>query len=496
MSKSNQQKSPAESKYRKSLLCGSIFFFAFCFIGCMLQSVSISNIYLRYDASNTLTMTIPSKLEAPDLSICFRYFDIINMTALNEDKNATLNSHRNRVNTEKLQELVTVQDIFDYTPPVDRGLFHSCIYRVPGRFSYKEAVGEGCYDVFQVRNFYIQEYICYRFTLTIAVDKVYEYAYLAYALYYQGIFFQLEFNLKTFKEANTMKLVVHPSSSFPISQMGYSSYFRREYDRATELASYNLFDIVYTTLTTTRLEAPYKTDCFNYNKIGFNSKSACFSNCLIDHTLNQTGKYPFSISIIDETHLENGTAFQDGMAKDAAHVNVRDVTNSTYEAALITLENVCQRKCDRPDCSEVRILTKTVFEPLDGTMRFDVNAPRESVYAIDFHPRMSFTEYAIQVFSVFGTWFGLSLIHLNPLDWEFFHKGLTKKQATKANSVISKLRRKKSKSSIKINDKFGFMHEKYFCDFCDQTRKGIKKEMKAGLDNLSRLAMQREMDAN
>src|SRR5688572_27676241 len=48
-------------------------------------------------------------------------------------------------------------------------------------------------------------------------------------------------------------------------------------------------------------------------------------------------------------------------------------------------------------------------------MVFIINLPREPAMTINHLPELRLVEFLVYIFSCFGTWFGLSILHLNPL---------------------------------------------------------------------------------
>ena len=107
-----------------------------------------------------LSIDIPTELKSPDLSICLRYVDIIDIGRFSRDRNISIgesdvNGKYSPFNIQLVQESVTIADIFNYTPSVD-DIFLSCLARLPQSYEYKPANGNGCYELFTVVNFYLQ----------------------------------------------------------------------------------------------------------------------------------------------------------------------------------------------------------------------------------------------------------------------------------------------------------------------------------------------------
>lgn len=109
----------------------SLLFLIACTIGCLIQIQAISRIYFKYETVSELTLAIPSTVQAPDLSVCFRYTDIFNITEFNAKSKKTNPKSGGKLNvTEKsnredgaairiIQASVTIADVFDFTPSTD-----------------------------------------------------------------------------------------------------------------------------------------------------------------------------------------------------------------------------------------------------------------------------------------------------------------------------------------------------------------------------------------
>ena len=141
----------------------SFLFYIVSFLGLVYQIEEIVSIYLEFRTIAEITISVPSDIEPPDLSVCFRYADIIDVTQLNAAHNVTLKSdRRNYINP--IQSLVTIKDIFMYTPGEDN-VFRKCSSRPPHDYNLNEYNGSDCYTSFNVSKFVMQEFVCYRFSL-------------------------------------------------------------------------------------------------------------------------------------------------------------------------------------------------------------------------------------------------------------------------------------------------------------------------------------------
>lgn len=95
-----------------------------------------------------------------------------------------------------------------------------------------------------------------------------------------------------------------------------------------------------------------------------------------------------------------------------------DLRNASFARTLNELEKKCVELCYPPECDERNTITKITQEENDeATPVFVVNVPREPNMVIVSRAQLGMTEFVIYVFSICGTWFGLSALQLNPFDY-------------------------------------------------------------------------------
>lgn len=150
-------------------------FATLCTIGLTLHISLISLKYFNYEATSVLSMDTPKKVDMPALSICIRYWDILDHHNLSNVVNETWQDS-------VLPKNITLQQIFDNTPSSD-AIFHDCLIRLPGHYRFEAEVGSNCFRFFKVKKFYTQEYVCYRFQ---ANESVYDYDQVSTAFLYSG----------------------------------------------------------------------------------------------------------------------------------------------------------------------------------------------------------------------------------------------------------------------------------------------------------------------
>ena len=247
----------------------------------------------------------------------------------------------------------------------------------------------------------MQEYACYRLRLIKFDRQEYSYRAAAFALNHAGLLYSVSYNISTFEKTMFMKIILNEVDPHPFRSSAYTSPVARLYNKKTRLARYNYFSLTYYIVRNYFLPAPYKTDCIDYRVQGFIDAEDCIKKCLINSSLAAFDRYPYSVLEAEPLNLK---IFNVGILK----------RNETVSKMLYRLERRCQLKCKKVGCFLRYTITQVTKDPDNDIMTFNVLIPQLPSYTIKFRPRMQFIEYFIYVLSCFGTWFGLSVLSLNP----------------------------------------------------------------------------------
>lgn len=252
----------------------SLVFGAFCVVGFLYQLNQICLIYFNYGTITVVEIEMPSRLVAPDVSLCFRYADVWNGSDANATRN--LNSTELDQYVRGLQENVTIADIFENTPLKD-DIFAKCLSREYRSYSYEQRDNTSCYAIFDVFQFYLQEFICYRLHWKAMYNLTHNYNKFSSALSHPGMLFKVDLNRK-FQAADYCKVwhftwvrlnepivaiqaIVHSPHDFPYRSAPFGPIFRPSPGRS-------LIHVTYHVLQMTRLPQPYTTQCRDYPSIG------------------------------------------------------------------------------------------------------------------------------------------------------------------------------------------------------------------------------------
>lgn len=421
-----------------------------CAAGCFYQIKSVTDAYFNYAINTQVRVELPSKLSLPALSLCFRISDIFNYDRFR--RSISVDPPRNPKTTEnhttsdqEINELMTIGDTFKYTP--SNKLLVSCLFRQPKSYDLHPVNGSKCLDYFNVTNFYLQEYLCYRVRMVKFESQEYNYRSAAFALSHAGILYSVSYNISTFERAMFMKIILNEFDSRPFRSAAYTSPVARLYNPKTQLARYNYFTLTYYIVRNHFLSAPYSTDCVDYSKMGFLDAEDCIKKCLSAHSLQAFDRFPYSA--LEEEAL-NDKIFSVGILK----------RNASVTKMLYRYERKCESKCKRVGCVLSYTITKVTKDPNNDLMTFNIMIPQLPSYSIKFRPRMQFIEYFIYVLSCFGTWFGLSVLSLNPFQ----------KQIWIPETAVEETGKKRAAGrTLDVMKKQSEMYDKC-CVYCSQTR--------------------------
>lgn len=165
-----------------------------CIIGFVYQVSKFTNDYFKYATESELSLSMPIDIVAPDLTVCFRYVDVINIQSLNkhrpvDKKLKSLEKLTKDDNFTALSDEIisacTIDDIFNFTPQ-SSDILYKCSVKKTTDYDFHTFQGDKCKKRFLVFKFYLQEYICYRFKRVLELEKsapsTFSYHSISYAL--------------------------------------------------------------------------------------------------------------------------------------------------------------------------------------------------------------------------------------------------------------------------------------------------------------------------
>ena len=392
--------------------------------GFLIQSGDVLRVYFEYRTRSDVSILVPKRISAPDVSLCVRYVDVLKG---NYNISSTNTSYEEDEKIRKIQTKITIREIFDNTPEASE-LSEKCLLRLPQDYRLYTFNASECNKRFSVTKFYTQEYICYRWAFilknvedrfryfddfTLKNETYFEYQNLAFTLSYPGLIYGIMMNYSSVYGADLCKVVLNNADSLPVNSIGYAPTFNRGVKLAPK---YNLINVGYSITQLRRLPPPYNTDCRDYFDTQ-GEKKPCIDACLLKETLRVFDKVPFS--------------FIKSNPENKKHISVDDLRNGTFSNLLTQMEMNCSSQCSQEQCLR-EFYSTTLFKEESGEFEYFqimVSAPKSPIIKVITKPSWSIEEFLIYISTIFGIWFGVSVVSLNPLK--------LKKWLKKQNNKIS-----------------------------------------------------------
>lgn len=207
------------------------------------------------------------------------------------------------------------------------------------------------------------------------------------------------------KIATIQLKIAFTNYGYPYKSLTVVPCLDRFYDPVTGTSKYNSFPSTFHNFTKHRLRAPYHTDCIDYPKDrGLASRAECMQKCVSKYCQENLGKIPFSVIQTVPVSMN--------------HVSYHDIKNETISDSLHHYEDLCNGECSNKDCKSgtVFTVTKPRYTAHDDSKNLGFNAliPDSPSIHVIFEPRMKLVEYLTFVCSTVSTWFGVSILMMDP----------------------------------------------------------------------------------
>ena len=421
-------------------------FIVFCLVACLYQTFLVFQQYLTYEVTSNLDLKIPDPLPVPDLTICIRYTDIIDLETLKRRYNVSLTRGYTVCHIRKIQEVSTVEDILKLTPRED-GLIGKCRVRQPRKYSPAEESGDLCMKFFTAAKFTTQEFVCYKFSVS-SLGNGFDYGILTSSFIWPGLLYHITFkNFSWIQDVRVMKIAVHSKADLPYLSLGLGSVVGSQEDPN----DFKHVTLTYTSVEGEALESPYQTDCRKRTGDGHKySKQGCYTECIMAQTKEKFQRVPFSILIQDPLK--------------SLEISSVQVSNHSFTNSLSDIELDCNSRCRESECVFDYTMTFPSYQKSDR-LQFIVTTPNEPTLRIVFRARMNFNDLIYYVMSLFSFWFGISVLTFTPAP--------LLSRCYKLSSFEKKTL-ETSSPSFRSSSKF-----------CSNTRRNLLRGMKEELDFLS-----------
>lgn len=345
----------------------------------------------------------------PALSICVDYCQALNRSLIHHFEQfykayiAWYNlTHSEQFSTGITTGILTVSDIFNATPSPDDILNDERCNVVLHNSSSYLSQPSNCAPIFEIRKFYKERYICYSFEfLPMRDTDGFLYSTLSNTLDLSKMYFRLQVPEDRFDNMSQFLFFMTKSSKLPrgnSDNFSFSSRIRGS-SRNPKFARLQMYDMSYLRFSSTLLPPPFQTRCQNYENFGFESDTHCYDACLMNFTLKEFDRVPFT------TAVEH--------PYEAYHLGTKDIRNETLRKQLSAFEHICRETCSRPNCEEDIFIPKVTTKFIAGNfILFALRLPNEPDIIATAHPQLTAVDFITYILSCFSFWFGFSPLQL------------------------------------------------------------------------------------
>lgn len=348
-----------------------LIFHTLCLSGCLWQVSNITTQYLNYETITQLDIIQPVYISAPILTFCF-YLDQFPKGKRSSKTHLIFNSVPDNNSIGKLTE---IHHSSTHNP---RGISYTTNYLNVTLSIKKFSV---CYsiDIHEKYNRFKYEQIVQRNTnprfYIFKMPKSFPFHKLSIITIY------LSSRQDHFHGPTSAVLEVN-----------------RGIPRQGALASGNNIALTYSSYISKRLPPPYKTQCFDYRFLKFDSQKHCLQTCYLNNSLALKSPMPGFVMI---------------SADKIRHHNLSIVmssqrTNLTLRRLHDQISATCDQKCSRSDCYEQELVAKLVKRDASYFPTLDFFVPDSPSIVSTYVPKLDFIQFTILGLSCIAFWLGFS----------------------------------------------------------------------------------------
>ena len=390
----------------------TVLFIVICFLGFLFQFQQVCQSYFRYETISRLKVNVKDSETYSQIYFCARYAEVLNRANYREYKGLRPVPPIELVDLIDEMSNLTIRGIFKLTPSINE-VISRCVIRT-NIFEIPEVhLSESCNRLINVSKSVNGEHICYAFQIN--GQQEYSMSAVAASMNYISHVYEIELSdkLSSVMAVNFIMRtvnVVSPGAIYPL----HSKIFAARLENLKTIKYSKIFLYPETTKIH-RLPPPFDTHCSN----GVQSQW-CYEQCLVTN-FKKINRVPWS-SFIDEQ-------------VDLVMLTIRDFKNKSISHFTKVSFQKCFKMCRRKtDCESEFTKTTAVeaFSAMHNLTRVAAMVPSEGAVDITSVQLMPFIDFMVQVGSCFGTWFGLSVFSMNPLQVNW--NGILKREQLPENS--------------------------------------------------------------
>lgn len=347
-----------------------------CFLSLLSNVIYLTILYMRYETDSKVAPYIPITQESPKVSLCFEIQTILSPKPQESFFNQQVPTYSGQ----------KVSSIFDKLPPVERVISH-CSYR---NFTSDQFISEKsaskCAQIFNVKRYRLQGYICYLLNFNGQVNN-YSFYSITHSLSFQRQLFRVAID-KPLNEGHTIYPMIHfedvPKDDRIFNQELIPSLTKN----LSYQLSYDLYQLH-------RLKRPYETKCFQKSKL------MCFNDC-VEENFNRMGYSP-----------SHGLVMDDESSKNLVLADYKGPGGSKLSKMWLAYKSICNRKCQSEACDQSLVITYT-SRPIksQNKLTFEVLTASNPVTKIKYVARILFFDFLTICFSLAGIWIEFSIFSL------------------------------------------------------------------------------------
>ena len=370
-------------------------FFVFCAVlGFIIQVVQVSMRFFAYTTTTTIALHIPPYIEPHPVALCMRFTDIIDRDKMLKETGVKLEILHSLEDGIREEGKLTIEQIFDYTPGPDH-VISKCTIRPSGWLMTSHGA-EYCAQVFVVRKFFTQEFICYHISERNYTPMHIEAA--TRSTFSKGNIYTLFFN-ESFNNLDSMTPITF-RGKMPGRSRDHAPLLAYLRDRSKKKSAKKFAFLYLTPADVNRrlLERPYDTKCV---VVHAEAAGECRLDCLIE------GFAPYDkvpgYELLTQKYKRRT-------------MRIEDVQHPTNGPIIKQIHEDCDRKCRFKSCDGGFTVTHTRQREANSSgIGFSLTAPIDPRVDLTAQPTMFFVEFFSFLCSCFGTWFGISFLSINSI---------------------------------------------------------------------------------
>lgn len=405
----------------------NVTFWTGCVIGCIFQSKEVWEMYFSYRTHPSLQLKIPLKLTPPSLSVCPVYLQVLNRT---DHKKYGLRSQPPQSGKPEgwnEKNLLTIKDIFDLTAKPEDTIDH-CYRRSADMLSFDFGNSSQCNQDFRIMKYYMQENICYRYSL-----KSIEY-FSFFTVAHSEIYIQNVYTIRVKDIPPSLLMFIFldlGDYNLPLLSRTFGKSISRDQDTSEP----NIFKVFYQENIVHRLSPPYDTMCTDDPVMEVHE---CRRLCHI-REMKAINRFPSSEMTAEPIVMR--------------HLTLEDMFNETIRKTVNETHAKCENLCTRLKCTS-RYATTSVDSYSEKYFKnmtvFYVHIPDSPSNEVTFKALVDLLDFVTYISGSIGTWFGISIASLNPIQDVNVLKYFTKLRK-KDNNRIHRMILIMTKQQDKIN---------------------------------------------